>query len=131
MYCISMDLLIFPMKHIHTYIITPVILWNSNTEKIKVPRYWRELILLNIIFFITKSTMCNFTWQVVSYLNIYTHYLLIWILDLFQQEFGAPDKKNHESCCVIFEDRINAIKPYDALCISNRNNSEKVYPCKS
>lgn len=38
---------------------------------------------------------------------------------------GHSGKNPYELCCVILKDRINALKLYDALCISSRNISGK------
>lgn len=51
--------------------------------------------------------------------------VLLWIIGLFRQEFEATGQKTpYESCVVKFKDKLNTIKLYNALCISNQNISE-------
>lgn len=80
---------------------------------------------ISIALFVSNSTTCYLAWQVVTvsklYLNNHAHF--------FIHEFSISSDKTSElstenPLCFIFKDKVNAIKFYDARCISNRNISE-------
>lgn len=81
----------------------------------------------SIALIVSKSTICYLAWQVVSklYLNNYATIFNTWILNFFWQNFRAITEN---PLCVIFKDKVNAIKVYDARCISNRNIAGKMDP---
>lgn len=86
------------------------------------------MILSLIIYLI--SIICNFACQVVFgciWKITYTYFFNTNSL-IFSTGIGSYIRKfQHEPCCKIFKNIMNAIKFYDALCFSNYYFSGKLY----